>query len=314
MKEPIVLLAHYDLDGAGCSVLADHIWQVVARRHQGYPKIRKSLDFLVDQYADQIPTIVIADLKIEEQDLRYACENFDNVIYYDHHEDSESFADLHHEYPNFEFHFDLDYCSASLMWMDGVRTKGAIRTKELDSFMNTVHVYDLWIKDNSRWEDAMLLNDLFWELHMDDFRDRFSGGLGQFTVRELDFKKGLEEKRRKIISEATIEKTEAGSTVVLIGDSKAINFVSDYMDGDLFYIISPDYAAHNVSVRKKDGFDMNINAGLQEFEKAYPDEIQSAGGHKVSGGITFKQHLSVNEMVELILFEDDNIRANGGVQ
>ena len=54
MKSDVILLSHYDLDGAGCSVIADHIWNVVDRKHQGYGKIRKSLGYLIGEYYQKI--------------------------------------------------------------------------------------------------------------------------------------------------------------------------------------------------------------------------------------------------------------------
>ena len=109
MKD-VVLLSHYDLDGAGCSVLADHIWNVVDRKHQGYPKVRQSLGYLIGKHYMNVDTIVIADLKMELEDLRLAMFAFPNVIYYDHHESSADFEHLindSHSNGTFEFHFDL---------------------------------------------------------------------------------------------------------------------------------------------------------------------------------------------------------------
>jgi len=315
MKRDVVLLSHYDLDGAGCSVLSDHIWNVVDRKHQGYGKIRASLGYLIGQYYKKIDTIVIADLKIEEEDLLLAMFAFPNVIYYDHHESSEEFSKYadnpyHPAEGSFEFHFDLEFSSTALMWMDGARNKGAQRTSWLDAFMNAVNTYDMWKTENKRWEQSVMMNDLFWNLHMDDFRARFKDGLKGFTDAELQWHEGLKQQRQNVIENATVEEMESGSKVVVISESKAINFVTSYMDGDVFYIISPDFSKHNVSVRIKDSDpSFNVNNGIKDLPTRHPNLVQSAGGHASAGGITFAEDLSLNEIVDLLYEEDEAIRS-----
>lgn len=302
----VVLLSHYDLDGAGVSVLSDHIWNVVARKHQGYPKIRRSLCDLIATYADSVSTIVIADLKVEPKDLKLALAAFDNVIYYDHHESSEEYVAWQEKYRNLTVHFSLDFCSTALVYMDGVKTFGLERTKELDAVMNTVNVYDLWKTDAKRWDYSVKLNDMFWHLHMDDFRSRFKDGFNGYTANELQFLADLDEKRIEVINTAVVEEMESGSQIVVVKESKAINFVTQYKEGDLFYIISPDYSMHNVSVRTKEGFVINVNDAIGPLAEKYPDLIISAGGHAAAGGITFKNHLTLNEIVDF-LYENDHL-------
>lgn len=311
-KERVVLLSHYDLDGAGCSVLADHVWHVIYRNHQGYAKIRMKLDELVRDYSDSVDTLVIADLCIEPKDLEHALENFKNVIFYDHHESSEQFVEWTDKYPNLEVHFSLDLCSTALLWIDGVKNRGAYRTRELDAFMNTVNAYDLWKKENSRFQEGVMLNDMFWELHLWDFKKRFANGLAGFTQEELDKAKQRELHRKEVIEDATIETLPSGSKVVVIGDSSVINFVSSLLDGDLFYIISPDFSMQNVSVRVKDSDErFNVNDGISWLPEEYPEMVQSAGGHQFAGGITFESTVSsMNQMVDLLFEADERIRSN----
>lgn len=313
MKKDVVLLSHYDLDGAGCSVLSDHIWNVVDRKHQGYAKITQSLGYLIGKYYGKVDTIVIADLKMELADLRLAMFAFPNVIYYDHHESSADFEHLindSHSNGTFEFHFSLDLCSTALMWMDGVKNKGAERTPELDAFMNVVNTYDLWRNTTKRWEQGVMMNDMFWDLHMQDFRQRFKDGFTGYTDQEFQWHRLLEQKREDVITNATVEQMESGSQVVVVSESKAINFVTQYMDGDLFYIISPDFSMHNVSVRTKDGFDINVNDAIGVLPVKYPEIVQSAGGHAAAGGITFHDGLSLNDIVDF-LYENDELIRNG---
>lgn len=302
MKD-VVLLSHYDLDGAGCSVLADHIWNVVDRKHQGYGKIRASLGYLIGKYYKKIDTIVIADLCIEEDDLLLAMFAFPNVIYYDHHESSAEFKKYE---DRIDYNFSLDLCSTALMWIDGVKNKGATRTKELDAFMNAVNTYDLWKTDKARWPQGLMLNDMFWDKHMDDFRARFKDGLSGFTDQEIEWHKDLSEKRLQVIDDAIVEEMESGSKVVVLRESKAINFVSSHIDGDLFYIISPDFSKHNVSVRLKDGFELNVNDAISPL--AENECVQSAGGHAAAGGITFETNLGLNDIVDFLYEHDEQIR------
>ena len=307
-KEKVVLLSHYDLDGAGCSVLSDHIWDVVDRKHQGYPKVRKSLSYLIGEYSEDVDTIVIADLKIELDDLLMALIAFKNVIYYDHHESSEYFAteEFQKAHPNFECHFSLDLCSTALMWIDGVKNKGAKRTPQLDAFMNMVDTYDLWHTEKARWNQSIILNDFFWHLHMRDFRKRFKDGFSGYTDDELVFAANLHQSRINVIERATVEEMESGSKVVVVEESKAINFVSSVMEGDVFYIIAPDWAKTNVSVRIKDDVldNFNVNDGISELPIRYPKFVKSAGGHAAAGGINFHEHLSINDIVD-VLYEHD---------
>ena len=242
MKSDVVLLSHYDLDGAGCSVLTDHIWNVVDRKHQGYGKIRKSLGYLIGEYYGKVGTIVIADLKMERADLELALFAFPRVIYYDHHESSADFEDiaLVRSDRQFQFNFSTDYCSTALMWMDGVKNWGAERTPTLDAFMNAVNTYDLWKTDAKRWEQGVMLNDLFWHLHMDDFRRRFANGLTGFSEDERDWHAQLMNQRKYVIENAIIEEMDSGSKVVVLQEQNGINYVADYIEGDLYYTVAGD--------------------------------------------------------------------------
>jgi len=309
MKNDAVLLSHWDLDGAGCSVLSSHIWDIQCYKHQGYGKIRKSLDYLVAKYSRHVDTIVIADLKIEKYDLKHALENFQNVIYYDHHESSAEFSNWVEMYPNFEFHFDLKRCSTALMWVDGIQNKNAENTSELNTFMQTVNVYDMWKQNSPRWNDALLLNDLFWHLAMNDFRKRFYDGLSHFTPTELLFGEQQKQARNDAVKNATIEKIDNGSTIVVMQNPNAINSVSTLLDGDIFYIITLDWSPCNVSIRVKDSnTKFNINNGIKTLQDEFPNFVQSAGGHISAGGITFCAKHTVNDIVDFLYENDYTIR------
>lgn len=314
LQSDAVLLSHWDLDGAGCSVIADHIWNIKDRKHQGYGKIRKSLEYLVNNHSADVQTIVIADLKILPEDLEYAISNFDNVVYYDHHESSAEFVSWTEKFSNFECHFDLTRCSTALMWIDGVKTKGVRITSRLDAFMQTVNAYDMWNQKSKRWKHGLLLNDLFWEISMDAFRERFADGLTHFTIEELLFADQQEAKRKKAVDDAIIETTDDGSTIVMLSDSIAIGAAAELLDGDIFYIIPVgERASTNISVRLKgEAQNLNVNEGCSLLAEKFPGVIQSGGGHKFAGGITFVPNTTINNMVDFLLEHAPAIRADMG--
>ena len=267
---------------------------------------------MIGKYSAEVDTIVIADLKIEPDDLAIALIAFKNVIYYDHHESSEEYDtdEFKAANPNFECHFSLDYCSTTLMWRDGVINRGAQRTPELDAFMNTVDTYDLWHNDKARWDQAVILNDFFWDLHMNGFRKKFKDGFSGYTSEDMTFANDLSQKRIEVINRAVVEEMDSGSKVVVVEESKAINFVSTYLEGDVFYIIAPDWAKTNVSVRIKDECldDFNVNDGISPLAEKYPEYVKSAGGHAAAGGINCDTDLSMNEIVDFLYNVDPEIR------
>jgi oligoribonuclease NrnB/cAMP/cGMP phosphodiesterase (DHH superfamily) len=312
----VMLLSHYDLDGAGCHVCAHQIWDVVKAKHQGYNKVRKSLEDLINLngcLSKPVDTLVIADLKMQEEDLVHAMEFFDNVIYYDHHEESVEFEKFVSD--NFEYHFDLELCSTALMWRDAVsnRNQVAIATERqnrfaMSAFVNVVNAYDLWKEEHSRWEEGKIMNELFWEYGLWDFARRFETGFFGFTPEEYNLYEEIENAKVEQIRNAHVDVLPSGSKIVFLKDQNAVNSVSTELEGDVFYIMNSVSNGVSIRVATEHAETFNVSEGVGRISPENYNGLISGGGHKSAGGLTFADHITHNDVADFIWMYDETIR------
>jgi hypothetical protein len=303
-QEPVVALTDYDLDGAGASILLDYAFNVVGRKQQGYSKLQRNLEAIRTEYAT-INTLVVADICMPPETLQWAVEHFDHVVYFDHHEQSELFLPLAEASPEkFTIHWTKDLCSCALVYRAYVMNGGK-QTPELDALVQHVNAYDLWHKDSDDFDNGVKMNDLFWELHMQNFRERFKTGFNGFTEMEAKQTAAKHNLRIEIVNRALTEKTASGSTIVMIDNPEAINFVATHLEGDIFYVLYPNQGTGKVhlSARCKDKMPaINLDMAFQELagERFMDGLITAGGGHANAIGVQFADGVTPNQMADWI--------------
>lgn len=303
-QEPVVALTDYDLDGAGSSILLDYAFNVVGRKQQGYSKLQRNLEALRTEYKE-INTLVVADICMPPEILQWAIEHYSHVVYFDHHEQSELFLPLAEQMPErFTIHWTKELCSCALVYRAFIMA-GGLQTTELDAMVKHVNAYDLWHKESDDFPNGVKMNDLFWEMHMQGFRERFKTGFGGFTGLEINQTTAKHNLRIEIINRALVEKTASGSKIVMIDNPEAINFVSTHLEGDIFYILYPNRGTGKIhlSVRCKDKMSaINLDMAFQELTdvRFMKDFITAGGGHANAIGVQFADGVTPNQMADWI--------------
>lgn len=298
-ERPVIHINHYDLDAAGCGILVNLMFNVKDQYCQGYGKVRKNLEKAVAENTDNVNTLVITDLNIEPADLKYAMEHFEIIYYYDHHESSEVYLKLAEVTPNFHIVYENKLCATAILYREYLK-HGGEKCPEMNDMAAIVNTYDLWKTKNKNWNEAVMLNDLFWKYNYWDFVARFQNGFDELTKSEIEYCLETDTQRKRIISEAIIDDTESGSKIIMVEDGSAVNFISTELEGDVFYILYQNGEDIRVSSRLKDGVDMNLNIPLQRVALKHPDIMLSAGGHAAAAGMTFLPHMTMNSIIDFI--------------
>lgn len=303
--EPVVVLTDYDLDGAGSSVLLDFCYNVVGRKQQGYSKLQKNLELIHAEYPN-IKTLVAADICFTPESMQWALEHFDHVVYYDHHEFSTNWVELAKTIPDrLTVYFDLGMCSAALVYQSYLIQGNNLVIPTLSEFVVGVNAYDMWYSEDQYFERGLKLNDCFWELHMQQFRERFQLGWNFFTETEEAMHKAKTDIRTGIIDRAAVEELESGSKIVMIDDPDAVNFVPLYMEGDIFYVLYPNRGTGKIhlSGRTKGKLKQyNLAMAVEELkgERFMSSFITAGGGHAGAIGVQFADGVKPNAMAEWI--------------
>jgi oligoribonuclease NrnB/cAMP/cGMP phosphodiesterase (DHH superfamily) len=307
--EPVVVMVHYDLDAAGASVLLDYSFNVAGRTACGYAKFRATMERLRQEYPT-INTVVMADLAVPPEDLRWALEHWDHVVYYDHHEASAQYAPLAEAMPDrFTHNFSIEMSATALVYKDFIE-QGNPMTDELMHFVQIINTYDMWFKGGAAFNDGVIMNGIFWDLHMDLFRERFKNGFTGFTPDELKQAEARRLHEAGVVEEALKEKLESGSQIVMISEQSAINAVSTNLEGDIFYVMYYNEKAKDgdnplqMSVRCKDEMpEVNLNMAMEELCAMgdYDHIIKTGGGHANAIGVQFAPNVDPNAAADFIM-------------
>lgn len=303
--EPVVVLTDYDLDGAGASVLLDYCYNVAGRRQQGLKKVRAAMETVRAEYVN-INTLVVADLCLLPEDLQWALENYDHVVYYDHHEESARYVELAKAIPDrLTVHFDLEYCSAALVYRSYVLDGPNDQIDGLSELVCGVSAFDLWKTDSAYFKRGLIMNDIFWNLHMQGFRERFANGWAGFTDSEKTFHEAKMSAIDAVFERAMVDELESGSKIVMIDDPDAINYVTMMMEGDVFYVLYQNRGNDGIQLScrtDRGNTKVNFNIAIQEL-LGCPDTqkvVEAGGGHATAAGVRFKEGITPNEMADWI--------------
>lgn len=303
--EPVVVLTDYDLDGACSSIFLDYCYNVAARKSQGLAKTHAAAQQLRAEYTN-INTLVIADIPIEPDTMKWALENYDHVVLYDHHERTAKYAELAEKIPErLTVYFSLDFCSATLVYRSYIVDGGNEQIPELNELAAGVQAFDLWQSSSPYFERGCRMNDMFWNLHMQGFRPRFKDGFDGFTAQEDAISAAKDKSRRETVENAMVEKLDSGSQIVGIDDAEAVNFVPLYMEGDVFYVLYPNVGTGKIhlSCRTKDKIPaVNFNTALEELLDCpeTKEVVVRGGGHANAAGVQFVEGLQPAEMATWI--------------
>lgn len=297
-----VFLTHYDLDAGGAYIMAKHAFDLKAFKCQGYPKVDKNIDWLIERYGNKDNRIVVADLCCSETQIITLLESFGKVVYFDHHQESKKIVELAEIYDHLEVIYHDNLCSTALVYRYWVEKLGGKPTSALSHFAQVVEVYDNWRTEHELWYEAYGMNELFWKQSFFGFVKTFEDGMvmlspeqDEYVQERLDFKKEMIENSPK-------QEAEHGSCIILFESADALNDVVLEMPPNNYFMVyknKPD-SPFSLSIRSSLGDEsINIGEAVEHVRNQFPF-VEKAGGHEFAAGTSFNHGTKISEVVEYI--------------
>ena len=295
IKEKIVYITHYDLDAAGCAIVVNKLFDVVEMKAQGYGKVSAAADFMINKYHDKIDHVVITDLMVDRSDVINLLEAFPKVTYIDHHLQSAELVDLTEKYPGYDYYYNHKLSATALTYKYFI-DNGGTPTPALNQLVEYTNSYDLWKCTKPAFKHGCRLNNIFWNLNLWRFIERFEDGYFGLTDDEKTFCSEQEHFIVEVIKEADIEYSN-NCALYIIKDPIAINFIPlTDNKADVFFILSKRDDNWSCSTRLRpaayDKYDLN-----EIWQKVNHPIIESAGGHKAAAGVTIKDGTDLDDII-----------------
>ena len=171
-SKPIISISHNDLDGLGCQVVLKWTHGDIFFKTASYSTINNTLKDLIDilQYDRTKTTVIISDISFNTETailLIELVESAPNIrfIIADHHIRSSQVLDIFKLAPkNLINLHDINMCSASILYY-----YYNITHRHIKDFIDLINVYDMWITADDRFQEALVLNELYESYSYNDF-------------------------------------------------------------------------------------------------------------------------------------------------
>ena len=283
----ILSLSHSDLDGIGCQIVLRAQFGEIRRMNISYGKIDEYLNIIDDYCYRENPTkVFVTDLSFKYHHLELMssiAEKYPNIKFYfiDHHPFEEKFRHL--VLPNFTIVI-TDKASATKLTYLTIKSNYGLNNKELETFVNYVNAYDIWLDDTPEFKVGFVYNELFWSYKINYFWSKFKDN---YKLRNSDKEKYKEliQKKNKLF--AKLEKSGrvmkfTNRILLIFLDDFQGHVTIDYPDF-LSYVIIRSYGGVSVRLDKK-----VVNDGVTKNnlvkEILTLDYISEAGGHQGAFG------------------------------
>lgn len=257
-NKSIISLSHNDLDGVGCQVVLRWQFGDVYFKSISYSKIIETFNDLDStlSYDRSKTQVIISDLALKDDEielLKSICIKYPDVkfIIADHHLRSLSAVKMYETFPNnfIDLHNE-NRCSAMILFY-----YYGINNIKIRDFIHLVNVYDLWIDNDSKFEEALLINEIYESmLHSD-----FFAGIGMYGNLKDDITRKTDKTLQKIQS---IRDSIDNNEMIFVDDKLFIaqidrykSIVQYYLKRDISIIISSNF---NFSIR--------LSNGLKDYE------------------------------------------------
>lgn len=302
MVNHVSFITHADMDGAVSHAVAKKVFMIkfptakMDMKCCGYGRIREMLNKLAELGND---VLVITDLMIEPEDLKFAVKHWREIYLFDHHLDTARYEELSVLLGDrMTFRYDVEMSATAIVYKWALQEIGglpALMTPEWKRLIQLTNTYDLWKTDRPEWQDAYNLNELFWHKNFWKFSDRFcASGFNKFTAYERKVIKECWDRKVKIITESPKEKWDGNAAFIFLSDSEAINACEFLMsDIDYYYIVYPRRGTVDLglSVRVREHplasqRNMNVSEVLSLAVKEFPQVFENGSGHELAGGGT----------------------------
>jgi hypothetical protein len=308
----IAFITHYDMDGVSSYRIAKHAFNQIHPNAQtdmkcgGYDKVTPNLRILAESGND---ILVITDLQVLKDDLKFALKHWKTVYLFDHHLDSAKYEPLAKTIPErFIYYYDVNMSATAIVykWAICEQNINSLKTQNWKKLVGLVNTYDLWKTDRPDWQEAYDLNELFWHKNFWKFGDKFCDtGFVPPSAHDKSTIKRLKAEKIKILMDSPKEAFGNNGAFFFLSDQAAINACEfECPDIDYFFIAYPrgDSADLGLSIRAREGSmisappAMNVNDVVELGIKNYPQVIESGGGHEFAGGAVIYKGVNIMEV------------------
>jgi oligoribonuclease NrnB/cAMP/cGMP phosphodiesterase (DHH superfamily) len=306
-------ITHSDMDGVGCSIIMNKLFH----DHLGFDEsqiVRATYNDLFQNimnfasFPQEDTILIITDLNVETQFLKKLLDlsNVKKLLYIDHHERSDGRKGLeslkYFEPSRFEYRWRKGVSATKSAYDFSVK-HGIQTSKEFEKLINIIDIYDEWHKSDIRFNEALGLNSIYWDIGFDEFYKKFYDGL-VWTKEMKEFVAGKFKEQNEYFEEA--EKynqiVEFDKKKVLISfnpKGKYTNLYTLRYDADLFILF--DYETklmRKFSLRStNDYYDCNAIS----LKAAKNLKGAQAGGHKATAGISVPIEIGMDELITELL-------------
>jgi oligoribonuclease NrnB/cAMP/cGMP phosphodiesterase (DHH superfamily) len=275
----VLSVSHNDLDGVGCAIEINNVFESVRYSRVTYSNVDSVLGKI--DY-DEYDLVLLTDISPKHES---SLDISDKIIMIDHHETALKYNN--HSKNRF---VDTSYCGSALTkWF--VEVLFDIRLKHLNNLMYLINDYDLWIHED---EKSKQLNELYFKYWDDNFIHRFSNGDTEFLPDEIHFLKERKKKYHEIMKTTNFYDLEKiNGCLFMLSDF--VNDVAEKLLKDHGYrvVINKNPKSGSCSLRSN-------------LEKDYPDfhlgkfleNLGYGGGHRSAGGLSESDPIKFKEKIK----------------
>jgi oligoribonuclease NrnB/cAMP/cGMP phosphodiesterase (DHH superfamily) len=282
MEHKTGALVHNDTDGVGCLILLKKYLNIDNYIMTSIPKFEYNLYRLKER---GITDLIIADLSLDQHLIDVVNNEFENVVWIDHHESS-----LGHEVP-FKNLINMNGSGTllTMKWLKDVFPDIKF-SREMKTLVKLINDYDLWIHNHP---ESNLLNNLFFSDKPSVFMDTFKNGIGTFLDNDDNYKKAVAIQEKKESEIVAMETYLVGDMRVVLAD----NYISD---------ISLMFPEEHFFIIKGNGFSLRSNKAMKTLYNEYNEKGYTAGGHSNAGGGQLKGKEVVDAIEIFYNFTQEN--------
>lgn len=274
----ILNVYHKDLDGCASSIVVKNVFRNVEYKDLRYGFVDKYLE-TVD--FNRYDAVLLTDISPETPEpFTYS----DKIFLLDHH---DSATDFHAPEQN---RIVVPGESAARLVKKFFENLHNLDMSYLDVFCSAVNDYDMWINSIP---EGWMLNELYFKLWDEKFRNRFKSGNMILTDEEKQY---IRERRLALI-ERYNSITLYDSDIINGCFFFSTNFVNDLCHKLLSekkydFVVCVNPKTKNCSVRTSDRIDMHIGNILKE--------IDLGGGHPHAAGFVVDEYEDVEDSINKI--------------
>lgn len=288
-------LSHTDLDGEGCVILAQNYLKNSLYKRISYNSLLETLKEIVLELESSNDSLqlLITDLKMSKDDfdfLQSKSNLFSKIVIIDHHLYEFEIPQIE----NANVYINTEYCATALTYK---YFSNMMDLSPYKRFVKLVNTFDLWKYKSLDFEEAKVLNRLYWHMGYRNFNRRFF-----FTPKITD---SMRTQAKEILNEIgeyfkSCEKSGAlfyNPLVTVSLCDKHIGELKEFYDSKVLINLKNMY---HYSIRFSDDLSDEVCEKLRTaiLENVSDEICKNKGGHLRAFGVTMNEMDSVTARAE----------------